>query len=153
MTPETRASLEASIKRNEGYRPTPYRDSRGLWTTGFGHLVHTMVIPPQCITVGDLLDLLSDPKRHEEAFSYDIDAAISGAATCLITYFEQPENVQQVLAEMCYQLGIHGLANFRNMLTACRVRDYVSAAKHGLDSAWHTQTPKRAEELMALLAQ
>lgn len=152
MTPETRQALEASLKKHEGYRQFPYLDTRELWTVGYGHLIHTLTIPPQCITAGDLLSLLSDPKRHEELFSYDVDAAISGAGTCLVDMFEQPEHVQQVLSEMCYQLGTHGLAKFVKMLQKIRTRDYTGAAKEGLDSAWAKQTPARANELMALLA-
>jgi len=86
-----------------------------------------------------------------------VDDAIRGAATCLIDYYEHPEYVQQVLAEMCFQMGTYGLSKFGDMLQSIRIRDYVKAAEHGLDSEWFRNkhgggTPARAKELMTLLA-
>ena len=152
MTPESRAALEARILKHEGHPDLPYFDSRELATAGIGHLIEHIVIPANCITCGDILRYLSDKSVHQAWFDADVDNAIQGAATCLITYYEQPEIVQQVLAELCFQMGTYGLAKFEKMLQACRVRDYPKAAQEGLNSAWWRQTPKRAEELMALLA-
>lgn len=58
-----------------------------------------------------------------------------------------PQDKQEVLFEMAYQLGVNGLLNFKMMWLALESFDYKVAAAEMLDSKWHTQTPNRAEKL------
>jgi len=49
------------------------------------------------------------------------------------------------LTEMAYQMGGGSLNKFKKMKKALEARDYEKAAKEALDSAWATQTAKRAK--------
>lgn len=58
---------------------------------------------------------------------------------------------QAVLIDMAYQMGVPGLLEFRRMLGYCAQGLYTLAAAEGLRSAWHSETPKRAELEMQML--
>lgn len=143
------AALTASIKRHEGYRQLPYRDSLNLWTVGTGKLIDAMNVPKQFDKLGDLLDWLTDTQRHDNWLTDDISSAVAEAQAWLGATFAQLNDRQQnVIAEMAYQLGQHGLSKFVAMKAALVAGDFRTAAVEGLDSAWAKQTPERANELM-----
>ena len=56
-----------------------------------------------------------------------------------------------VLIEMCYNLGLSGLAGFKKMLAAVEAGDYKKAAKEMLDSKWAFQVKGRAVELAKIM--
>ena len=145
-------TLTASIKRHEGYRLLPYTDTRALWTIAWGKLIDGMPIPRECSTIGELLDWITDAKRHQDWLEADIFAAITDAKAYLGESFPaQPEVVRDVLSEMAYQLGYAGLKRFERLRMALLRGDRVTAAYEGMNSAWAKQTPERANELMDLL--
>jgi GH24 family phage-related lysozyme (muramidase) len=146
-------ALEASIMKHEGYKVTPYLDSEGFWTVGTGKLIEQMPIPPECHTIGELLHWITDPKRHKEWLATDIKGAAVDARTWLGDAFDQLSGTkQQVIVEMCFQLGLGGVEAFVNMKAALLAGNTGLAAREGLNSKWAHQTPGRAKELMGLLA-
>jgi len=62
-----------------------------------------------------------------------------------------PVDVQQMLAEMAYQMGVEGVSKFRKMLQAIRDEDWCTAFAEGKDSRWYMQTPGRALAVLAPL--
>lgn len=48
------------------------------------------------------------------------------------------------LPSMAYQMGVNGLANFHQALTAISQEDWEDAATQMLNSIWAKQTPARA---------
>jgi lysozyme len=64
---------------------------------------------------------------------------------------EQPEEIQNVLVEMAYQMGVNGLLKFKNTLKYCKARDYKNMAEEMLKSKWAEQTPERAKELSEIV--
>ena len=52
-----------------------------------------------------------------------------------------------VVVEMVSQMGIDGVAQFKNFLNALEEGDYQKAAKEMRDSKWGKQTPKIADTL------
>ena len=58
-----------------------------------------------------------------------------------------PQEVQEVVLNMCYQLGITGVSKFRKAISALQEGEWQEAADEMLDSLWARQTPNRAEEL------
>jgi lysozyme len=143
--------LVESIRRHEGYRAFPYLDTEGLWTVGFGRLLHDLPIPRDLHTVGDLLTYLTDRDRHSEWLTEDVNSAIAVAKQWLGPVLPTLSDARQrVVVEMAYQLGnrLHG---FTLMKAALEAHDYDRAADEGLRSRWSMQTPKRARELMAIL--
>jgi lysozyme len=127
------------LRNDEGWRDRPYRDTLGFLTTGYGFLIDERKSVSMPKAVGELwLKLIVEDKWAE----------LTRREPWVL---EQPEDVQQALANMAYQLGINGLLNFKNMLGALRAGQRVSAAAHALDSAWAKQTPQRAERTAALI--
>ena len=120
-----------SIKQHEGKRSLPYRDSEGLFTIGYGHNLDKPL-------ADDVLELIL---RH------DVEDAISGTRFAL-PYFDSFDEVrQEVVVEMVFNLGLSGFKSFKRMLFALRKGDFVTAAAEMLDSRWHEQVGRRAEEL------
>jgi len=69
-----------------------------------------------------------------------------------LTYFDNlPSDVQQMLVEMAYQMGVEGVMKFRKMLAAIEREDWCEALKEGKDSRWYRQTPSRAREVLSPL--
>ncbi len=58
-----------------------------------------------------------------------------------------PIEVQEVVLNMCYQLGVTGVSKFRKAISALQDGEWQEAADEMLDSLWARQTPNRAEEL------
>jgi lysozyme len=56
-----------------------------------------------------------------------------------------------VIVCMAYQMGTNGVANFKKMCAALRIRDYTSAAAEMLDSTWAKQTPARAQRMARIM--
>ena len=60
---------------------------------------------------------------------------------------DMPVVVQEVVLNMCYQLGVTGVSKFRRAISALQEGDWDEAANEMLDSLWARQTPNRAKEL------
>lgn len=59
---------------------------------------------------------------------------------------------QGVILCMAFQLGTNGVANFRKMCGALRIRDYITASIEMLDSEWHRKdTPARAKRMARIM--
>lgn len=136
------AMLSADLKREEGYSPTVYKDTEGLWTVGHGFLV--------------------DPSRHgcgltpaecDMILHHRIQAVVADLRSRLPWFPEAPEQVQRALANMAYQLGVAGVMRFAKTLELLRLRKYEDAAREALDSKWAEQTPARARRIADLFRQ
>ena len=64
-----------------------------------------------------------------------------------------PEEVQQILVNMMFNMGRTRLSKFKNMNSAILEGDWTRAAVEGRDSRWHQQVTNRAERLMVRLEQ
>jgi len=144
-----RKRLIESIKRHEGYRREPYRDTLGWWTVGFGRNIHRLPLrdlsPHQYL--GEALNRISDAELHEKWLEADVNTAIAAAERFTYVYPTLSDRRQEVLAEMAYQLGASGLNQFRRLRAAIENGQMVRAHDEMLDSKWASQTPERALRL------
>mgnify|MGYP002700461827 FL=1 len=62
-----------------------------------------------------------------------------------------PEEVQEILVNMMFNLGRPRLSGFKNMKKALDMGAYKTSAKEGRDSKWYRQVGNRAERLMTRL--
>ena len=62
-----------------------------------------------------------------------------------------PEEVQEILVNMMFNLGRPRLSGFKNMKRALDMGAYKTSAKEGRDSKWYRQVGNRAERLMTRL--
>jgi len=142
-----RDRLLKSIKDHEGYRALPYKDSLGFWTIAWGHLLEDDLMPSDITTIGALLDRITDSATHEGWLEDDVDNAHELAMRWLgFMWNDLGEVRKEVVTEMAYQLGTR-LTKFNKFRAAIADHDWGTAANEMLDSLWHTQTPKRAQEL------
>ena len=62
-----------------------------------------------------------------------------------------PHEVQGVLVEMSYQMGLSNVSKFKKALHAMQMLQWKKAADEMLDSRWAKQTPNRAKELSNII--
>jgi len=123
------------IKKHEGLVLHAYTDSLGLLTIGYGRLID------KAKNGG-----ITEPEA-EYLLANDINK-VYDALTRYLPYFQtltQPR--QAVLLNMAFQMGTHGLMQFKNTLRLIENGDYSDAADNMLQSLWAQQTPNRANEM------
>lgn len=132
--------LIESLKSDEGWRESPYQDHLGFWTIGYGFLIDSRRNVRLPKKVGEYwLEVLAEEKFLE-------------LADRIPWIVDQPEDVQQALGNMVYQLGVAGVLRFKRMLAALERGDRKTAAVEALDSKWaQIQTPVRAKRVAALI--
>ena len=138
-----RARLAAQLKRDEGVRLTVYQDTRGLPTVGVGHLV----CPADLLHVGDRIT----PERCEALFASDLERTLNDCAREIAGWATCPAPVQEILANMAYNLGIVGLLSFHTLLHCVRVQDWAGAARAMECSRWYHQVGERSKRLVAAM--
>ena len=116
---------EGSNKKN-GYH-IPYKDTAGLWTIGYGHLV----------TKDELKDFDPNRKYSEdeaiEIFKQDVNIAIDGARVFIDEHLIS-EEAFLVVVELSFWIGLPRLLGFKRMRKALQENDYVTASEEMLDS-------------------
>lgn len=129
-------SLIEHIKEEEGFRGTPYKDTLGYLTIGYGTKL------PLDEAEAELL-LTHRLKKMQKQLHRRI--------TELYGEVQLPDKVWEILYHMSYQLGVQGVMNFKKMLWAIVNGNYIEASREMLDSKWALQTPNRAERLSTMM--
>jgi len=130
-------NLKEQLVRHEGLRLTVYDCPAGYQTIGVGRNLEGKGI------------------TEEEAFyllSNDIDYFTEQLKNNIDWFVEIPEEKQNVLINMAFNLGVSGLLNFKNMLLAVKEERWVDASTEMLDSKWAKQVGNRAIELSGIMA-
>lgn len=132
----TTSYLESDLKSDEGCRLTAYQDTLGVWTIGYGH------------TFWAKSGLVWTQAEAEMVFESDLAAAISALDRNIPWWRLTLSDVRQdVLVNMCFNLGYPHLAGFRRALAAMLAGAWDDAAAEMLDSVWASQYPNRAKRL------
>ena len=138
-------TLEERLMEHEGFIPKIYKDTRGLATIGYGHLV-TKQDP-----------FIEDVEYPEEElydlFLKDLQKAKNGAEEIVGHIKELHSTAKEIIIEMVYQLGVTGVRRFLKTLLHLENRDYKNASMEMLDSSWRKQTPRRCEKLSKMMAE
>jgi len=143
-----REAVYEQLKEDEGVRYDIYLDHLGYPTFGVGHLIKESD-PEHGQPVGTAVS----EERVRECFEDDLGTAIR---ECNHLYGEgdfgnYPDEVQQVLVNMMFNMGRPRLSGFKKFNAAIETRDWLEAAKEGRDSRWYKQVTNRAERLMVRL--
>ena len=143
-----REAVFEQLKIDEGVVNEIYKDHLGYPTFGVGHLV--LESDPE---YGQEVGTPVTEERVKECFERDLDIAIS---ECELLYEDGvfgnlPDEVQQILVNMMFNMGRTRLSKFKKMHAAILESDWKTAAKEGRDSRWHKQVTNRAERLMVRL--
>lgn len=113
----------------------PYLDTEGVSTIGYGR------------------NLRDNGITEEEAnylFNNDLNRCERELLECS-WYINQPEGVQEALINMCFNLGIGRLKQFKRMIEALAAKNYTLAAQEALNSKWATQVGQRAKDVAVML--
>lgn len=130
------ARLKADLKRDEGLRLKPYKDTVGKVTIGVGR---------------NLDDVGISNAEAEIMLTNDIAGVMRDLDMALPWWKNLSEGRQRALANMCFNLGIHRLMGFKGMLDALRKGQYDEASQHALNSKWSRQVGARAQRIAVLL--
>jgi len=131
-------TLLEQLKRDEGLRLEPYRDSEGLLTIGYGHCLDRKGIS-QAVADQMLLDDIADAE--------------------LITRVRFPWTAQlseprrAAIVNLVFNLGGAGLNTFKKFLVAAKAGDWQTARAELLDSKYAKQTGERAVRVATQLAE
>ena len=125
-------SLLKDIKKHEGFRSTVYQCTEGYDTIGYGFAIKDLEIDE------DIAELILMKKLH------NLQKRI---ASKFWWFFSSPEEVKDVVTNMCYQLGLIGFSKFKKTIYLLETEQYEEASIEMLDSLWAKQTPNRAKEL------
>ena len=133
----TKDQLKSWIKHYEGFNGKAYMDSRGRLTIGWGRNIQEVGITP---AEGDYL------------FDNDI-AFVEKVLLQHNFYLNAPGNVKDALFNMCFNLGINGLLEFKDMIKAIEDKNYSLAAKAALASSWAMEVGKRAKDIALMISE
>ena len=136
--------LREQLEVDEGIVNEIYLDHLGYPTFGIGHLVRDSD-PESGSDVGTPVS----PERCEEAFESDIQSVLSDCNKLYGSFDSLPEEAQQIIANMMFNLGYPRLSKFKGMKRGVDSQDWNQAADEMVDSRWYRQVGARAERLEA----
>jgi len=135
--------LREQLEVDEGCVYEIYNDHLGYATFGIGHLV-TESDPEQ----GQSLGTAVSSERVAEAFESDIQSVLRDCNILYSDFDDLPEEAQQVIANMMFNLGRPRLSKFAGMKRGVDARDWNQAADEMVDSNWYRQVTNRADRLV-----
>ena len=135
--------LREQLKIDEGCVYEIYNDHLGYPTFGIGHLVRES--DPEN---GSPLGTEISEDRVNEAFDADIEIVLSDCNILYPDFGDLPEEAQQIIANMMFNLGRPRLSKFVGMKRGVDEKDWNSAADEMVDSRWYRQVGARAERLV-----
>ena len=135
--------LRKQLAIDEGVMYQIYKDHLGYPTFGIGHLI-----------------LKSDPEygmpdrtpvseeRVIEVFEKDVQVVLKDCQILYPDFDELPEEAQQIIANMMFNMGRTRLSKFKNMKRAVDQSKWLIASVEMMDSNWYRQVTKRADRLV-----
>ena len=135
--------LRKQLEIDEGVVHEIYLDHLGYPTFGIGHLVR-QEDPEFGADVGTKVD----EARCIEAFESDLVGVMSDCERLYPDFGDLPEEAQQIIANMMFNMGRPRLTKFKMMKDAVDNGDWNEAADQMVDSRWYAQVGKRAERLV-----
>ena len=135
--------LREQLEVDEGCVYEIYNDHLGYPTFGIGHLVKESD-PEQ----GQSLGTAVSSERVAEAFESDIQSVLRDCNVLYSDFDDLPEEAQQVIANMMFNLGRPRLSKFAGMKRGVDARDWNQAADEMVDSNWYRQVTNRADRLV-----
>ena len=130
------SNLLEAVKLSEGFRDKVYKCTEGFDTIGYGFAIK---------------DLIMDEDIAEMILRRKLDKLIDRVNRRFEWLSELPLQAQDVIYEMCYQLGVSGVSKFKKTLLYLENKEFRMASKEMLDSKWARQTPNRAKRLSDII--
>ena len=135
--------LRKQLEIDEGVKYEIYLDHLGYPTFGIGHLV----IPSDKEYREDVGTRVSE-ERVRECFDKDVESVLRDCTLLYKDFYELPEEVQQIVANMMFNMGYTRLSKFEGMKKGVDAKDWNKAADEMVDSRWYKQVTNRANRLV-----
>jgi len=135
--------LREQLKIDEGVKYEIYLDHLDLPTFGIGHLVlesDQEYEEPVGTPVSE--------ERVNECFDNDVEVVLSECRILYPEFDDLPEEVQQIVANMMFNMGRPRLSKFKGMKRGVDAQDWNAVADEMVDSAWYRQVTNRADRLV-----
>ena len=116
----------------------PYKDSLGKLTIGCGHLV---------LKNENFNDGITE-KEADILLSRDLANVILDVHSLGLNV---PDDWNDFLIIMTFQLGINGVKKFKRMINALQLKNFREAIVQARDSLWYRQTPNRVDDMIRQL--
>jgi lysozyme len=123
--------IKTSLREHEGVVAVPYQDSKANWTIGIGHLCSNPI----------------SQAAMEQILEDDIHEAAHQLNRHWPNWVDYPENIQDTVIELAFNMGIKSLLSFEKMRAALDDGDYNEAAAQLLLSKYADQVGARAQTL------
>lgn len=133
-----REKLSAELRADEGVRNKLYLDTANppKWTGGVGR---------------NFSDRPMSPALIQFMLDEDIDLVVDQLDRMAPWWKKLCDARQNVLANMCFQMGWPRLSGFKQFFAALQAGNWNKAADEMMDSDWARQTPARAKRLEAVM--
>ena len=130
------SQLSDMIAKHEGLRLKPYHCTAGKLTIGYGRN----------------LDDVGITKNEAETMLINDIERVYTELTLHYDWFKSLDDVREaVIVDMCFNLGLNRLNNFKKTIKLISESDYKAAAIEMLDSKWAKQVGYRAIKLSTMM--
>ena len=134
--------LREQLKIDEGVKYEVYDDHLGYKTFGIGHLVTA-----NDGEYGASIGYPVSEERVNAVFDKDVETYITESKKVFPNLDELHEEAQQVIVNMCFNMGAPRLSKFKKFVAAVNDGNWSTAAVEMMDSRWANQVGVRAERL------
>ena len=134
--------LREQLKIDEGVKYEVYDDHLGYKTFGIGHLVKS-TDEEYGVPVGTPVS----EERVNSVFDKDVITYIDESKKVFGNLEEMPQEAQQVIVNMCFNMGSPRLSQFKKFIRAIHDEEWATASLEMLDSKWANQVGERANRL------
>lgn len=131
------ALMKAELTRDEALKLKPYKDTKGKTTIGIGRNLDDVGITADEADFLLTNDIANNMQTLDMAFPWWKDLS---------------EARQRALLNMTFNMGLHKLLEFRDMLAALKSGDYASASQEALNSLWAREVGSRAQRIAVQFA-
>ena len=138
-----KVKLRKQLEIDEGVVHEIYLDHLGYPTFGIGHLIRDDD-PENGSEVGTSVS----NDRVIDAFNADLESVMFDCQRLYQNFKSLPEEAQQIIANMMFNLGYPRLSKFKGMKAGVDSEDWNRAADEMVDSRWYRQVGARAERLV-----
>lgn len=155
--PTGKSNLIDMLKDHEGYSLTMYPDSRGIETIGIGYNLRKPGAREEITSLGLDYDQVLQGKQKitdqqaRQLFNDDVQEAKADLQKVIPNLSSHPQNVQDVLTDMIFNLGVTRFSKFKELIDAVNRKDYERAAQEMSQSKWYGQVKRRGPKLVNLM--
>jgi lysozyme len=139
--------LIAQLKRHEGFRTRVYLCSAGKETIGYGYNLKANPLHLSSLEIAQAHTKGVNEVEAERILKLMVSKCVDQLEEA-IPFINKLDTVRQdILINMCFNMGLVGLLKFKKALLLIKAGDYAKASIEMLNSKWSKDVGNRALEL------